>query len=256
MQFPLIVKPVDLTGGKGISVAAGPESLGHALSKAFAVTRAGRVVVEEFVEGSRHGFTCLIESGRAIFHFMDDEHYFLNPYLVSAASTPSSAPVSAALALSGEVERIARLLGLVDGIVHVQYIYSGGKPVIIEICRRPPGDLYVELVRLATGVDYPAQIVRAACGLSYDGLTQAEPAGFFLRHCVMSRRSGRIEGLEIATKAQSRLVDQMMWWVPGDVIADVLTHKLGIMFFRFNDQAEMRDMAGRMQDLVRPILAA
>jgi biotin carboxylase len=245
---------VDLTGGKGISVARDPTDLVAAVDKALAATRAGRIVLEEFLEGTRHGFTCIIRDERVVFHFQDNEHYFLNPYMVSAASTPGRVPPTVAQELTATTERIAGLLRLVDGIVHIQYILHQGRPVIIEICRRPPGDLYVSLVRHATGVDYPSLIVRGACGLDAGAVAQVEPAGFFTRHCVMSRETGEIADLAIDPAVQGKIVDQMLWWKPGDIIADVLTHKLGILFFRFESEAEMLDLTERMQDLVRPRL--
>lgn len=256
LTFPLIVKPVDLTGGKGISVVRDRTELDAALEKAFAISRAGRVVVEEFLEGSRHGFTCMIRGGRVVFHFQDNEHYFLNPYMVSAASTPAEVPPDTGRKLSETTERIARLLGLVDGLVHIQYILTRGQPVIIEICRRPPGDLYVDLVRHATGVDYPALIVRAACGLSLDDVSQVEPTGHFIRHCIMSREAGRVAGLDIDPAAEGKIIDQMLWWKPGDVIDDVLTQKLGILFLRFDGRDEMLDLGHRLHDLIRPRIAA
>lgn len=254
LSWPLIVKPVDLTGGKGISVARAPSDLEPALAKAFAATRARRIVVEEFLDGSRHGFTCLLKDGKVVFSFQDNEHYFLNPYLVSAASTPSQAPASAAEDLRATTERIAGLLRLADGIVHIQYILHDGRPVIIEICRRPPGDLYVDLVSLATGVDYPSLIIRPACGLGYDDVVQTEPSGCFTRHCIMSRKPGRIAGLEIDPVVRGKIVEEMLWWKPGDVIEDVLTHKLGILFFRFEGMEDMLELTERMQDLVRPVV--
>lgn len=256
LRFPLIVKPVDLTGGKGISVVSEPAQLEAAVAKALALTRAGRIVIEEFLDGTRHGFTCMLVGGRVRFHFQDNEHYFLNPYMVSAASTPADVPAETARKLIAVTERIGSLLRLTDGIVHIQYILHRGEPVIIEICRRPPGDLYVELVRHATGVDYASLIVRAACGLSLDGVTQAESSGPFLRHCIMSREAGEIAGLEISPRVQDRIIDQMLWWKPGDVIDDVLTHKLGILFFRFKDAAEARELSQAMPDLVQPVLVS
>lgn len=256
LTFPLIVKPVDLTGGKGISVARDRAELDAAVEKAFAITRAGRVVVEEFVEGTRHGFTCLIRNGRVVFHFQDNEHYFLNPYMVSAASTPARVPADTGRKLSEATEHIARLLALTDGLVHIQYILTRGEPVIIEICRRPPGDLYVELVRHATGVDYPSLIVRGACGLRLDGVTQAEPTGAFIRHCIMSREAGRVDGLFVDPVVAGKLIDQMLWWTPGDVLDDILVQKLGIMFLRFDSDDEMRELGDRLPDLIRPVMAA
>jgi biotin carboxylase len=256
LTFPLIVKPVDLTGGKGIAVARDSSALDAAVEKALALTRAGRIVIEEFIEGSRHGFTCLIEAGKVVFHFQDNEHYFLNPYMVSAASTPARVSPQTGPKLRAITERIAGLLALADGIVHIQYIYSQGEPVIIEICRRPPGDLYVSLVQHATGVDYPAMIVRAACGMGYGKLSQTEPAGYFTRHCIMSRQAGRVAGVVIDPAVNDKIIDQMLWWKNGDVIEDVLTQKLGILFLRFDDSDQMLDMTDRMQDLVRPQITA
>jgi biotin carboxylase len=255
LRYPLIVKPVDLTGGKGISVARDPGELDAAVERALAMTRAGRIVIEEFLEGSRHGFTSMLREGKVAFHFQDNEHYFLNPYLVSAASTPAAVPQETGAKLVATTERVAGLLGLVDGIVHIQYILHAGEPVIIEICRRPPGDLYVDLVRHATGVDYPGLIVRAACGMPLDDVVQVEPRGAYLRHCVMSREAGRLEDLHIDPSVKGKIVDEMLWWKRGELITDVMTWKAGILFFRFDGEAEMRDLSARMPDLVRPVLA-
>ena len=255
LGFPVIVKPVDLTGGKGIRVVESLVDLDAALENAFALTRAGRVVVEEFVEGSRHGFTCIIKDRKVIFRFLDNEHYFLNPYMVSAASAPADLPDATGLLLTDEVECIADLLQLVDGIVHVQFIASVHGPVIIEICRRPPGDLYVLLVQHATGVDYPSLIVRPACGLSFGDVRQIETRGFYGRHCVMSRKTGVVTELIVDPVVVTKVIDQMLWWNPGDVIDDSLVQKLGIMFFRFGDAAEMRVFMEQMQDLVQPVFA-
>ena len=171
-RLPLIIKPVDLTGGKGITKINDQLEARDALEEAFAISKLGRVVVEEFIEGSRHGFSAFIRDGKVIFHFTDNEHYYLNQYMVSAASTPSTVPESVVKELVSQSEKISELLSLKTGIFHVQFILREDEPVIIEICRRPPGDLYIKLVEHATGVDYPSWIVRAFCGLDCSGLAR------------------------------------------------------------------------------------
>ena len=183
---------------------------------------------------------------------MDNEHYCINPYMVSAASAPSSAPRRAREKIREAVEQIAEKMNLVDGIVHVQFILNGQSPIIIEICRRPPGDLYVELVRHATGVDYPSLIVRAACGIEYGDVQQVEPQGHFIRHCIMSSQQGRISGLKIDQSITDKIIDKMLWWKPGDMIDDVMTQKLGIMFLKFDHQDEMDSMVKNLQILICP----
>lgn len=249
--LPLIIKPVDLTGGKGITTIHDMSQAGPALDGAFSISRAKRVVVEEFLQGTRHGLSIFLRDGKVVFFFSDNEHYFKNPFLVSAASTPSMVSASVEQELCSESERIASLLSLTTGIFHIQYILRDGRPVIIEICRRAPGDLYIRFVEHATGVDYPSWIVRASAGLDCSGLSHVAPNGFFTRHCVMSSSEGRVRDVQFDESIRANIVDQYMWWKPGDLVDNVMTCKLGIVFLRFDRMEEMLDKTERMQELIR-----
>jgi len=251
--FPAIVKPVDLTGGKGMSTINEMVEAEAAIEKAFATSRMKRVVVEEFVVGSRHGFSAFLVNGRVVFFFSDNEHYFLNPYLVSAASVPSIVPPIVERKLCAESEKIASLLSLKTGIFHIQYILRGEEPVIIEICRRAPGDLYIKFVEHATGVDYPTWIVKASAGLDCSGLVHSEPKGFFTRHCIMSATPGKVKDIVFEADIEKHIIDRFMWWQKGDVVSDVMTSKFGIVFLRFQSQDEMMEKTERMQDLIRVV---
>lgn len=177
LQFPLIVKPVDLTGGKGIHRVNNAEEALAAYSDTVSRTREDHLVVEEFVTGTNHGFSAFLIGGKIAFYFADNEQYYLNKYMVSGANTPSTTSARGLNLLVEYSERIAEHLHLVDGILHIQYIEKDdGTPVIIEICRRPPGDLYIKFVQYATGVDYPNMIISAECGLDSStllGMTQS-----------------------------------------------------------------------------------
>lgn len=251
--FPLIVKPVDLSGGKGMTKIDTPGSLGRAIDKALLQSKQDRFVIEEFIEGSRHGYSAFLHNGKVVFFFSDNEHYFNNPYLVSAASTPSIVSEDVEAKLCAQSERIASLLNLKTGIFHVQYILRDQEPVIIEITRRAPGDLYVRFVEHATGVDYASWIVRAAAGLDCDGLSQAKPKGFFTRHCVMSASKGRLKDVVFGAAIKGNVIDDLLWYKSGDVIDDELNQKFGIVFLRFDSMEEMLDKTERMQGLIRVI---
>lgn len=252
LSRPVIVKPVDLTGGKGIQRADDTPSAERAIDEAFDSTRAGRIVVEEFVEGTNHGFTCLLRDRKVVFHFFDNEQYFLNPYLVSGASAPGDVPAHAVRELIQVAENMAEDLKLVDGIFHVQFILRQDGPVLIEICRRPPGDLYLDLVRHATGVDYALWVVRAAAGLGLEHLEHAPTTGFYGRHCIMADRNGTVSDLDIDPSVQGKIVESVTWWKPGDLIADFRVNKLGIVFLRFDDAEDMRRSMDDMPQLIKP----
>jgi biotin carboxylase len=250
-RYPVIVKPVDLTGGKGIARADTIAAGRKAVERALELSRAKRVVVEEFIEGTRHGISTFVRNGEVVFYFHDDEYYYQNPYLVSAASSPGKLSKDAVAKLIVTIQGLAHQLNLVTGLVHVQFIIiQPGEPVIIEICRRAPGDLYIRFVQHATGVNYPEFIVRAAAGMDCDSLSQPEKQDLVTRHCIMAESPGQVRDVVIDPSVKGHIFDEMVWWKPGDVIDDVLTHKLGIVFLRFDSLDEMRNKTAVLQRLI------
>ena len=259
LTFPIIVKPVDLTGGKGIHRAANADEARVAYKDACSRTRQDHIVVEEFVQGSNHGFSAMLVKGKVAFAFSDNEQYYINKYMVSGANSPSTSNNKTLAMLREYSERIAQELHLVDGILHIQYIErADGTPVIIEICRRPPGDLYIKFVKYATGIDYPKFIVQAETGDDISGIADVPTQGFWLRHCIMADcqagengSSGTVRDVTFAPEIQGNIVEKFLWYKPGEVITDKLTYKAGIAFFKFNTLDEMQDKTGRMTKLAK-----
>ncbi len=250
LVFPVIIKPVDLSGGKGIAMADSKEEVFTAVEKAFNISKAKRVVVEEFITGSRHGFSAFLYKGKIGFYFSDNEHYYLNPYMVSAASSPSIVSKDIERKLCYELEKIAALLTLADGILHVQYILKDDTPFIIEICRRAPGDLYIKFVQHATGVDYPSWIVKASAGIDCSNLSYCDTKGYFTRHCVMAERHGNIKDVVFDKLIEKNIIDKLMWWSKGDEIVNVLTEKLGIVFLKFDSAERMLSVTNDLNELI------
>ncbi len=266
LDFPVIVKPIDLTGGKGIHRAANYEEAVKAYENAVSRTREDHVVVEEFVTGTNHGFSAMLVNGKVAFYFADNEQYFVNKYMVSGASTPSTTSKRGLDLLCEYSERIAADLKLVDGILHIQYIErDDGIPVIIEICRRPPGDLYIKFVQYATGVDYPRAIILAETGtLQISDLTPAGTVNVakfvplvkpFLRHCVMASREGVVQGVNFSPEIAGNIVEKFLWFKKGEPTGDILYYKAGIVFLQFDSVEEMREKTTRMTDLIQVSLA-
>lgn len=250
-KLPVLVKPVDLTGGKGISKIFNLFDATKAIEEAFAISKVKRIVIEEFIVGSRHGFSAILRSGKIVFSFVDDEHYHLSPYLVSGASTPTSCSSASVRQLVSHSQKIAAELELVDGIFHVQFIERAqGDPVIIEICRRAPGDLYVELVRHATGASYAEWIVRAATGLDLSDVRQLPAKRFLTRHCLMAQHSGVFAEFDFDQSVAKSIVDHMIWAKTDDIVCDPSVHKFGIVFVEYEDIAKLRLHSVQLQRLL------
>lgn len=252
LKYPIIIKPVDLTGGKGIARCDNLNQALKAFQDAMKITREKHIIVEEFIEGSNHGFSAFIQDQKVTFSFADNEQYFINKYLVSGAYTPADIPQSAIKKLYEYCNKIAKSLSLVDGILHIQFILDKNQePVIIEICRRAPGDLYVKFVEIATGTNYSEAIVCAEAGIKLPDLRQQNPAFPLVRHCIMGDVEGIIENVSMDKSLKDKIVDGMLWWKKSDVINDKNTYKAGILFIRFSDIDEMNELVPKLNDLIK-----
>lgn len=253
-RFPLIIKPVDLSGGKGISKATYKEEAEAVILRAFDRSKIKRVIVEEFIEGSNHGFSTIIKNGKVIFYFYDDEYYYLNKYVVAGTSTPGDIPQEAIEVVISNIEKIASLLKLKDGIFHLQFILRNNKPYIIDVCRRVPGGLYVDFVKYATGVDYPLFIIKAFTGLSIDDLKQKFPNGYYTRHLIMSCKNGIFKEVIFNDAIKENIIDKFMILNRDDKIIDFRTQMLGIVFLKYNSKKEMNKKNEKIHELISVVV--
>ena len=250
-NFPVMVKPVDLTGGKGISKVDSIDDIEAAISNAFAIARKKCIVIEEYFEGSQHSFSSFIKDRKVVFHFSDNEYSFVNPYLVSSSASPATGIEKFSAILCEALENIASALNLTDGILHAQYLANEDSVSIIEVTRRCSGDLYPIPVTKATGVDWARCIVSAECGLEIDGLENASTPGLTGRHCLMAPHNGIVEDVVIHNDISGNISEKYEWWKPGDLIDDYLTQKLGIYVLEWTSRVDMLKKTENINNLVQ-----
>lgn len=239
-RYPLIVKPIDLTGGKGISIVKNESEYDSAIKKAFDISRSKKIVVEEYIEGSGHGFSALIQNGKVAFHFADDEYYVPGEFWVTGTSTPATIAVDEIKQLIDFTEKTVSLLNLCDGLFHIQCIIKNSKVYIIEVCRRPPGDLYLKFVQHATGFNYAEAIIKFITNKHASLLEQIEPNGFFARHCISSLKKGYIQNVTFSPEISENIIEEFRLWNPDSLIENYVSQKAFILFMKFKSEQEMK----------------
>ncbi|MFV1976482.1 MAG: acetyl-CoA carboxylase biotin carboxylase subunit family protein [Candidatus Scalindua sp.] len=250
-MFPVIIKPVDLTGGKGVSRANNYAEYHAGIKNAFALSRNKRVVVEDFFHGTQHSFSSFLVKQKVVFSFSDNEYSYKNPYYVSTSAAPAIDIHKYETVLIGAVEKIAKQLNLTDGIFHIQYLANGKVAKIIDITRRCSGDFYPYPVNYATKTDWASWIIRAETGQDCLGFPTLTQTGYCGRHCVMSKRNGTIKDVIISDDVKPYIYNNIFWWKAGDIIDNYLAQKAGIVFLQFNTMGEMLETIKRLPDLIQ-----
>ena len=154
----LIAKPVDAFSGRGIVVFDGQDRDAglKALADAQAASRNGAALLETYVEGQLYSYSCFLKDHKVVNATIVREDGSVTPYAVDTSYVVWDFPAHGTAILKDATEQIAAELDLVDGLLHIQFIWDAERPWLIELSRRCPGDLYPRLVELSTGQPHAA----------------------------------------------------------------------------------------------------
>ncbi len=252
-RYPSIIKPVDLTGGKGVSKVENAHEYLKAVKDAFEKSRKKVIVVEDYIVGTYHSFSTFIVDKKVVAHFSDNEYSYLNPYFVATSAGPADCVSDVQDLLIEQAEKIAELLNLVNGVFHMQYVMDTNKvPYIMDITRRCSGDLYPEPVEHSTGVPWSKWIIMAESGCSSDIFTErGEQKKYCGRHCIMSSRNGKVKAVHVSDDIKGNIYKKVVWGGKGSIINNYMADKIGVVFYEFETREEMLDKVKRINELIK-----
>lgn len=252
--YPIIIKPTDLSAGNGISKAENVEEAENAVRFAFEKSRNKRIVIEPFIRGTQHGFCTFLKNQKVVAVCSNNEYSFINPYRVEIDTYPADNFEQVKGVLIEQIEYIAKTLNLCDGIFHLQYIYDGKQPQILEVMRRILGNMYHVPGNEQTGIDWEYWETRVRCGLSlYEFPVDAKPNGYYAYKSLMATENGTIKSITIPEVYKTYLISQYMLMHEGDSIEDYKKQVAGFLFFKFPDTETMKRelIEGYRNDIIR-----
>lgn len=169
--YPIIVKPVDRSGSRGITKVDAPEGIEAALEEAFSESFSKRAVVEEFVSGEEFSAEFVSWEGSHTFLALTKKFTTGSPHFIE---TGHLEPAQVNKGLCVKIEEVVSTaldhLGVRYGASHAEVMVDGdGRVWIVEIGSRMGGDcIDSDLVRLSTGVDFTRSVVDIALGRKPD----------------------------------------------------------------------------------------
>lgn len=239
-QFPLIVKPSDASAGNGIHKIEVCQDARKYIEQAFQKSRNGRIIIEPYLTGTQHGFCTFLRNQKVVAWCSNDEYSIINPYRVEIDTYPASDYKEVYQILMEQIEKIAGILKLKDGIFHLQYMDVDGKPFILEVMRRILGNMYSVPASLLNNFDWDYWETRARCGLSLESMPQTVcQEGFYAYKTIMSTANGTITEIQIPKEYEKYLIGQCLLKKAGDEIQNYMSQPVGFLFFMFSSEEEM-----------------
>lgn len=231
--FPQIVKPADLSGGKGIKKVCSKAEAKEAVKEAFSRSKIKRVLIEEYIEGQQQGITVFVQNKKVVLEYATNDYSYVNPYMVWMVCPPADNYQSIRNIIVNDIEKIAKEKDIADGFFTIQYIVRDGKPYYVETMRRALGNQHYLCMSKDTGVDYYELYIRSQCGEDYsEALKSAHhPECYSGFMAIFAPSNGTIKSIEIDPEFQTKLFGIKMLNGPGYSVTDYLNDKIGTLYF-------------------------
>ena len=167
ITFPVIVKPTDRSGSRGVTKVERKEDIEKAINNAIEYSFESKAIIEEFIEGNEYSCECISYNGKNHFLTITKKYTTGSPnFIETAHMQPSDLTDEEIEIVKKEIFKGLEALKIKNGPSHSEFKIDKNKNVkIIEIGARMGGDcIGSDLVKISTGYDFVDLTLDVALG--------------------------------------------------------------------------------------------
>ena len=262
-SLPVIVKPVDSSGSKGVSKIDLSENAKVLIEYAMSFSRNHRIIIEEFVE--KYGYQIagdgLSINGKLVFRCFANDHFdtkCINPFVPVSASFPYYMPNEIQEKIHNEIQRLLTLLKMGTSTYNFDLRIDNDYNVyLMEIAPRNGGNYIPNIIRYATGVDLIECSIKSAMGKTITLPDKKDLDGFWSYFAVHSYEDGILEHIWIDSKVKNTMIiENHILKKQGDVIKAFTgaNTTLGILLMKFDSMDQMLYMMDHSNEWIKVVL--
>lgn len=249
-NWPVIVKPVDSAGSKGVSRVDDPEKLLDAITYALSESHNGQFIIEDFLEkqGFSAGSESFVVNGKLLYNGFYDQYFdknAVNPYTPSAEVWPSIMEQKYQNKIKSELQRLFTLLGVTTGLFNVECrVCTNGKAYLMEVSPRAGGNRLAEMLNYAADVNINEAETKKAVGLQVVNMHEPNYKGHFAILVLHSEKEGIFQKIEIETTFREKhVIEEEIRISVADKVGSFTgaNAALGTLFLRFDSREELAE---------------
>lgn len=258
MRFPVVVKPSDSSGSKGLTCARGPEDLPAAVDHAAGVSPSGVVIVEEYLEGRHLSAECFLSGGQVALLCITERDLTESPHMITVTHTLPGAGPGLTSRIGDLILRICVAMDHRNGPVNFDLVLTpDGRIVFIEVGARLGGNGMPMLVRHAFGIDTVTAALQ--CALGQPPQLRATRNRVAMLHILTADRDGVLQGFMDLSGARAlpEVEELVVFKAPGDDVHRYTQarHKLGYLVLTADSRTELARARARALGLISPTLS-
>ncbi|GAA3065140.1 ATP-grasp domain-containing protein [Actinokineospora globicatena] len=246
--LPVVVKPTDASGCRGVLRVDEPSELDAALHNAAVNSPSGQVIVEKLLLGKDYTVNTFLHRGELAFALITEKHIVPGPrFLIGGHVAPADLDPVVEKALLADAHALCLAMGLTDGPANFDVIVADdGTRYVLEVGARMSGNGFPRLAHAVAGVDCVQALVSLAIG---------EPVELASDRSEVARLQVLTSPLEVegelqsvgdltAVRALPGVSDADVFATPGDVVLPFTEagRKLGWLVVHAPTRAELDEV--------------
>lgn len=261
LSFPIVIKPTDSSGSKGVAFLNDTTGIENAIIHADSYSRNKILIAEEFIQ---RGFPAVIggdifvENGKIVLFgdmacLRDDDGRSLIPI---GKKKPNGLNRLQSSNLHTELQRLVNVLGIKGGELNIEVIIGkDGSVHFLEVGPRAGGNMIPIELSDAFGVDLIKANVAVAMGQPAN-LRPKDPADCYMTYVLHSHQEGIYEGVGYTPEIEPYIYRKVHYKKPGDKVEvfDGAGKALGIVFMRFPSCDIMNETEQNIDELIHVIV--
>lgn len=170
LRYPLVMKPADNAGARGVSLVGGKSDLLAAYHEAKEYSNGGDVMLEEYLSGPQVSTESIVYRGKVITFAFADRNYeessqFRPFFIEDGINFPTCLSEKNVVGIIRLVERAIEALGIDFGAAKGDIILHEGKPFILEMASRTSGGWFSSgSIPIGTGVNALVPLLQMSMG--------------------------------------------------------------------------------------------
>lgn len=259
--FPLVVKPTDSSGSKGVTKLDSWEGLEKAIAWADSYSRNKVLLIEEYIQRgfpSVIGGDIFVWDGKVVLYGEMEclRDTLRSPLIPIGKKKPLCVNEKQKANIYDELQRVVTSLDIRFGELNIEIILDKNDQVhFLELGPRAGGNMIPIQLSDAFGIDLVKANVQAAMGVKPDFLDKPvkELPGCYVHYVLHSYKAGTFKGIEIDESIAKNVYREVIYKKEGDPVEvfDGAGKALGIIFLHFDTVEQMHDFCDKHNSLIK-----
>lgn len=254
-EFPIMVKPVDSSGSRGVTRIFSLEEFDSAFDEALLNSKQKLVILEEYIHMTHE---CMIGGDIIVVNGIIECFGFVNGYrdiqknvfIPTGNSYPVFIDEERLVLVRKELQKVINLLNISRGVFNIEVLFErNGEPYIIEMAARNGGHMISQLLEIATGVDFVKATLEAALNNNEIEIKDRQEQNYYATYYLHSFEKGKLKDIVFSDEIQGNIINKVINKKYNDQIEIFkgLDKVVGIVFLKFSSSDELKSKMKNMK---------